>query len=275
MDEYVKRQLSSVPGHIGFYYKNLVTGETDGSRQTELFQAASVIKLPILAAILLEEREHPGVLQERLLVRDGDKVPGCGALQHISGTQAYDIESLCKLMITISDNTATNVLIRRFGIEFLNERFRALGLQETKIFRFLFDTEAARQGKENLCQPKEIGSLLEEIYHGRCVSANASERMRAMLSQQQINHKIPSLLPPTVRVEHKTGEDEGITNDVGILYGREPCVLVFVSNETDVPAFEQVIRRSTSPRALFRRPSTTCVTWSSSIPPVVCRSTSR
>ena len=242
MDEYVKRQLSSVPGHNGFYYKNLVTGETDGSRQTELFQAASVIKLPILAAILLEEREHPGVLQERLLVRDGDKVPGCGALQHISGTQAYDIESLCKLMITISDNTATNVLIRRFGIEFLNERFRVLGLQETKIFRFLFDTEAARQGKENLCQPKEIGSLLEEIYHGRCVSANASERMRAMLSQQQINHKIPSLLPPTVRVEHKTGEDEGITNDVGILYGREPCVLVFVSNETDVPAFEQVIR---------------------------------
>ena len=231
MDEYVKRQLSSVPGHIGFYYKNLVTGETDGSRQTELFQAASVIKLPILAAILLEEREHPGVLQERRLVRDGDKVPGCGALQHISGTQAYDIESLCKLMITISDNTATNVLIRRFGIEFLNERFRVLGLQETKIFRFLFDTEAARQG-----------SLLEEIYHGRCVSANASERMRAMLSQQQINHKIPSLLPPTVRVEHKTGEDEGITNDVGILYGREPCVLVFVSNETDVPAFEQVIR---------------------------------
>ena len=206
MDEYVKRQLFSVPGHIGFYYKNLVTGETDGSRQTELFQAASVIKLPILAAILLEEREHPGVLQERLLVRDGDKVPGCGALQHISGTQAYDIESLCKLMITISDNTATNVLIRRFGIEFLNERFQVLGLQETKIFRFLFDTEAARQGKENLCQPKEIGSLLEEIYHGRCVSANASERMRAMLSQQQINHKIPSLLPPTVRVEHKTGE---------------------------------------------------------------------
>ena len=49
-------------------------------------------------------------------------------------------------------------------------------------------------------------------------------------------------LEPTVRVEHKTGEDEGITNDVGILYGREPCVLVFVSNETDVPAFEQVIR---------------------------------
>ena len=135
MDEYVKRQLSSVPGHIGFYYKNLVTGETDGSRQTELFQAASVIKLPILAAILLEEREHPGVLQERLLVRDGDKVPGCGALQHISGTQAYDIESLCKLMITISDNTATNVLIRRFGIEFLNDSGRS-AFRKPRFFAF-------------------------------------------------------------------------------------------------------------------------------------------
>ena len=66
MDEYVKRQLSSVPGHIGFYYKNLVTGETDGSRQTELFQAASVIKLPILAAILLEEREQAELVRRAL-----------------------------------------------------------------------------------------------------------------------------------------------------------------------------------------------------------------
>ena len=127
-------------------------------------------------------------------------------------------------------------------IVFLSLFFRCFSPFSFYHRTFSLTTEAARQGKENLCQPKEIGSLLEEIYHGRCVSANASERMRAMLSQQQINHKIPSLLPPTVRVEHKTGEDEGITNDVGILYGREPCVLVFVSNETDVPAFEQVIR---------------------------------
>lgn len=162
------------------------------------------------------------MLQERLLVRDGDKVPGCGALQHISGTQAYDIESLCKLMITISDNTATNVLIRRFGIEFLNERFRALGLQETKIFRFLFDTEAARQGKENLCQPKEIGSLLEEIYHGRCVSANASERMRAMLSQQQINHKIPCLLRPPCGWSTRPARMRGLRMMWGFYMGENP-----------------------------------------------------
>lgn len=123
MDEYVKRQLSSVPGHIGFYYKNLVTGETDGSRQTELFQAASVIKLPILAAILLEEREHPGVRRSGFWSGTATKCPDAAHCSISPGTQAYDIESLCKLMITISDNTATNVLIRRFGIEFLNERF--------------------------------------------------------------------------------------------------------------------------------------------------------
>ena len=87
-----------------------------------------------------------------------------------------------------------------------------------------------------------MGMLLEQVYRRTFVSKEVSKAIEKLLLEQQINHKIPGYLRDEVAVAHKTGEDEGITNDVGILYGREPCVLVLVSNETDVPAFEQVIR---------------------------------
>lgn len=242
MEPWVEEQLRSVPGHIGFWYKDLVTGETHAFNARETFQAASVIKLPILCSVFLRAEEDPGVLDQRVLVREEEKLPGCGALQHISGAHEYDVLSLCRLMITISDNTATNALIRHFGMEALNGDFRRLGLEETRIYRLLFDAEASRMGKENLFQPEELGSLLEKIYRKELVSPRGSEQIADILLRQQINHKIPGCLPPDLRVAHKTGEDDGITNDLGIVYEREPFVLVFASNETDVPAFEQVIR---------------------------------
>lgn len=242
MELWVEERLRSVPGHIGFWYKNLVTGETHSYNARETFQAASVIKLPILCSVFLRAEESPDILSRRVLVREEDKLPGCGAIQHITGEHEYDVLSLCRLMITISDNTAANALIRHFGMEGLNGDFRRLGLEATGIYRLLFDAEASRQGKENLFQPEELGSLLEKIYKKELVSPRASEQVADILLRQQINHKIPGRLPSNLRVAHKTGEDDGITNDLGIVYGREPFVLVFASNGTDVPAFEQVIR---------------------------------
>lgn len=238
----MRERLCSVPGRVGFYYKNMATGEVESYHADQCFQAASVIKLPILAAVGLRAEQEPELLKERVLVRDADKLPGCGALQHITWDQTYDIETLCRLMITISDNTATNALIRRFGMEELNGDFLRLGLEKTHIYRLLFDSEAAERGLENLFCPEEVAGLLEKIHRKECVSQTASEWMLSILLQQQINHKIPGRLPPEFPVAHKTGEDDGITNDVGIVYGREPVVLVFASNETDVPSFNQVIR---------------------------------
>lgn len=242
IDPSIAGRLSALPGHVGFYWKSLVTGEAQGFHERDLFQAASVIKLPILAAVFLRERERPGTLARRVLVREEEKLPGCGALQHIAGEREYDVLSLCRLMIAVSDNTATNALIRHFGMDALNEGFRRLGLEETRLYRLLFDEEAAARGRENLFQPLECALLLERLYRGECVCPAASEQMLSILLQQQIAHKIPGELPVDVPVAHKTGEDEGITNDLGIVYAPEPFVVVFASNGTDVPACEQAIR---------------------------------
>ena len=238
----IPERLAGLPGEIGFYYKNLRTGETLGHRENELFESASVIKLPIYA-VLIKLREAGEIdFAEKLLCREEDKFPSCGALQYFTGEVSVDIRTLCGLMISLSDNSATNLLIRRLGIDFLNEQFKTLGLAQSHIERFLFDTEASARGLENRIAPAEMGWLLEQIALRRFVSPAASEEMEALLRRQQIKHKIPGYLPRGTVVAHKTGEDVGITNDVGIVFAKEPFVLCFASNRTDVPRAERTLR---------------------------------
>ena len=237
-------KLAALPGRIGFWYKNLSTGESFGFHADELFEAASVIKLPVYAVLMKLAAEGELDMAEQLLCRDGDKKPSCGALQFFPGEFPVDIGTCCRLMITLSDNTATNLLLRRFGLDFLNEQFKAVGLQKTHLERLLFDAEASARGLENRICPAEIGGLLERIAERRFVSPAVSEEMEQLLLKQQIRHKIRGYLPREVPVANKTGEDAGITNDVGIVFAEEPFVLCFASNATDVPAAERCLRET-------------------------------
>lgn len=242
MRKLIFEQLKNAVGHVGFYYKNLLTGEVLGFHEDEQFEAASVIKLPVFAALCQGEASETVDMTEKLQVKHADKMPSCGALRFFTDEPMVDVDTLCRLMITISDNTATNILIKRFGIDQLNQKFLDLGLKETRIRRLLFDSAAAAQGKENVFIPREIGGLLERIFHRQLIYPVACEKIQETLLAQQINHKIPGKLPKKISVAHKTGEDTGISNDVGIVFSEEPFVIVFASNQTDVPKFEESIR---------------------------------
>ncbi len=235
-------RLSALPGEIGFYYKNLSTGEVLDYHAQEQFESASVIKLPIYAVLMKLRHEGKLDFSETLLCREEDKMPSCGALQYFTGEPLADIRTLCGLMITLSDNSATNLLIRRMGMEFLNSQFRAIGLEHSHLERLLFDSAASARGLENRIVPAELGALLERIANREYVSPEISEEMELLLRRQQIKHKIPGYLPRGVAVAHKTGEDAGLTNDVGIVFAPQPFVLCFASNHTDVPAAERCLR---------------------------------
>lgn len=246
MDEKMKNiilnNLKTAKGKIGFYYKNLVTNEEISFNENETFLAASIIKLPILAEIFRQSAMGNADLSEVITVKNNEKMPICGALSLFTNEPSVDVKTLCNLMISISDNTATNVLIKHFDIDKLNSGFSEIGLKNTKVNRLLFDKESKKQGKENLFVPKEIGVLLEKIYRKTFVSEKVSNEIEEILLLQQINHKIPGKLPDNIDVAHKTGEDDGITHDVGIVYSEEPFVIVFASNDTEVPKFEELIR---------------------------------
>jgi len=238
----ILQRVAALPGDVGFYYKNLVTGESYGHREREMFEAASVIKLPIYAVVMKLAAEGKIDIYEPITCRDEDKVPPCGALYFFTGDVHTDLHTLCGLMISLSDNAATNLLIRRFGIDFLNEEFKKIGLKDTHLERRLFDPESAAKGMENRIVPAEMGELLESIYRHSFVSEEVSCEMEKLLLEQQINHKIPGYLPEGTPVAHKTGEDDGITNDVAVVYAKEPYIVCFASNRTDVPEAERAIR---------------------------------
>ena len=221
--DHLTKQLDAMQGEVSMYYKNMITGETFAYHEKDALMPASVIKLPIFLHYLELAAEGKADPKEKILCTDGDIVGGSGALQAFHGDHYVSLETLWELMITLSDNTATNILINHAGRETFVQAFPKMGLTATKLNRILFDAEASARGIENSTSAYEMG----------------------MLPRQQFDTKIPGLIcDENVRIAHKTGSDDGITNDVGLVYAKQPFVVCFLSNHTDVMAFDSFIRQA-------------------------------
>lgn len=241
--------LRTMDGKVGFYFKNLVTGESFGYNEKEQFLPASIVKVPLLAAILLMRERGETSFDEMITVRADEKLPGCGAIQHMTGDKdgsvTLDIATLYKLMIVISDTTATNALYKHYGNDKIIGLLKELGLKGTQFNRAFYDSVREEKGIQNYFVPEEIGILLEKMYRKTLISPQASETMQNILLMQQVNHKMGGKLPIGFPIAHKTGEEEDKTHDVGIVFGKEPFVACFASYQSDIPRFEQFIRDTT------------------------------
>lgn len=241
LKEQIKEILQSFSGLVGVYYKNLITGESFGMNEDQPFVAASVIKVPIMVEVFRQVTTGTLTLDTLLPVHEEDKVPSCGVLRMMHKGMSVTVEDLCNLMIVISDNTATNVLINTLGMETINAALQGMGLTTTRVNRLLFDVEARKRGLQNYFAPVEIGQLLEAMWAETLITPEASRQMIDILLNQQLNHKIPYFLRG-VKIAHKTGEDDGVTHDVGIIYAQQPFVLCLSSNDTNVVATEMGFR---------------------------------
>jgi beta-lactamase class A len=213
-------------------------------RPEEKMMAASVIKLYIMADAF--RRIDLGVLDpdQMITVKKEDYVPSCGAVAYMHEGLQVTVMDLITLMIIFSDNTATNILIDLLGMESIGNGMKELGCRDAWLRRKMYDLEKSQKGIQNLITARETGELLERMQEGKLVSRESSERMIGILKNQQLNGKIPfylQALPEEPEIAHKTGEDSGITHDVGIVYAKQPFVVCFCGNETDTPAFERVM----------------------------------
>ena len=234
-------QIRHFPGRAGLYWQDLTTGEEAGVRQEEPFEAASVIKLPVLVETFRQIEAGLAQENEPFPIRQEDKLPSCGALNYLHTGLTVTLMDLATLMIILSDNTATNLLIRRLGMEGVNETIQRMGMKATRLRRLLFDSQAAAQGIKNTISPGEMGRLLAALYRGEVVSPAASARMLGILGDQRLNGKLPFWLDGKVKCAHKTGEDSGITHDVGILYAPQPFVLCVCGDPVHPPALNALM----------------------------------
>lgn len=241
--EKIQKIMESQQGHVGFYYKDLTTGEEFGYQENDQYKAASVIKLPIFMCVAKWIAEGKASWDDRIKVAHESKVPICGALTLFSDEPMVDLKTLCKLMISLSDNCATNLLITHFGIPAYKEEFQRLGLKDTVLARVLFDPSPITGNLRNYIVPKEMGMLLEQVYRRTFINEEVSAFIEEVLLLQQINHKIPGYLNYTVEIAHKTGEDEDISLDVGIVFTEHPFILCFAGHDTNVGDWENVMRQ--------------------------------
>ena len=241
MQEKIIKLLEGCSGKIGFYYKDLNTQNEIKYNEDVKFMAASIVKLPILIEALrrLESKDISDL--EKIAITKYMKVPSCGALTYMHDGIEVTIRDLCNLMIILSDNTATNVLIDRLGIDEINKTIKNLGLKNTILSRKMYDMESKKLGNENYFSLSDMAIILESIHNETLISQSVSKEIKTIMKEQQINHKIPYYIPEDVTILHKTGEADGITHDIGIVYSKNPFIIGFASNETNTQEFEDII----------------------------------
>jgi beta-lactamase class A len=236
--------LKGIPGKLAVYCKNLVTGEILDYNGDIPMMAASVIKIPVLIETFRQIQAGMLKKDQLYVLEEGDKLPSCGCLNRMHAGLNLTVQDLYNLMIILSDNTATNILIRLLGgTEEINGSLAKMGYQTCRVNRLLFDSEAADKGIENYVSGREIGDMLEKMYRGKMIDRKSSEEMLEIMKSQRLKNKIPFYFQGCVPIAHKTGEDDGITHDVGIIFGSQPFILCCMSNETDCTRFNRFIQK--------------------------------
>ncbi len=253
------RLSSRLDGALGVGVKTIWDGQELFLEPDRPFPTASVFKIPVLYELLLQVEEGRLDLDARVAVTEEMKSPGSGVLKELTSSPALSVADLAMLMIIISDNTATDILVDMVGKQAVNQRLAGWGFSVTRVpmscRELLFElagrprgpfTPAARLEVEqvlktrersltgrayadhnnNLSTPREMLGLLEMLVRDGPLPARVRERALHFMRRQQVRDRLPLHLPPGAEIAHKTGSIAGVRNDAGILFVQRGPVLV-------------------------------------------------
>ena len=141
------------------------------------------------------------------------------------GVTRITLRDLATMMVAVSDNSATNVLIDRVGMDNVNAFLSKLGLRDTRLRRKMMDLNAAAEGRENVSTPNEMLALLQALYRGEILNKEMTADFFKVLSTHKESF-IPRDLPDDLKIANKPGELEGVRNDSGVIFlKKRPYIL--------------------------------------------------
>jgi beta-lactamase class A len=229
--QHLRASIASVEqrldGVLGVAILDLTSGEQLLVNADEVFPQASSIKIAVLAELYRQSQQQaapgnataPGArLDDAYVVRKEDLVADSDIMGGLTpGVTRLTNRDLATMMIAVSDNAATNVLIDRVGMENVNRMLAAQGLTHTQLRRKMMDLKAAGEGRENVSTPREMMTLLERLYRGQVVAAPLLEDFWTMLATHK-HSWLPRGLPAELRIADKPGELEGVRADSGLVF---------------------------------------------------------
>jgi len=225
------------PGHVAIAVQDVTTGTTTGVNAGAEMPAASTIKIPVMVEVFRQLVDGEFDLNTRVTLSRSDKDWGSGDLCDARVGGSYTVAHLLSLMIDVSDNTATNMLIRRVGRPRINATMEELGLTHTHLRDFI-RSEGPSIRWALRSSPADMAHLLRAMAKRQLVDEWSSREMIAILRGQQHNSLLPEPLPAGTTIAHKTGTLHDTLNDVGIVYGPGDDPYVIAVMTTDLPTLD-------------------------------------
>jgi len=219
-------------GNAGIYLKDLQTGRAWDYNADRLFASASLVKVPIMAAVFDKINSGAITLDTQIKLTRADRVGGSGSLKWVRDGTSLSVMEIVYKMITESDNTATRMLIDYVGMDYLDSAFRKLGLVHTNITPEGMSLASGRIEHENYTTAREMAGLLERIYAGELISRESSEFMLDVLKHNKSRSRLRKGLPLGWEIGHKTGLLRKACHDAGIVFSpRGDYVIVVLTSE--------------------------------------------
>jgi len=239
----LRAEADNVRGVVGMVV-SLLGGERSVVSVNEdvLFPAASLIKLPILWHVLCDVNEGRLALDNVFPLEGCRKVGGFGILKDLHDGLQLSLEDLVTVMIVLSDNTATNMLIDIAGMEAINGTIARLGMRRTALRRKMMDAEAKARGLDNVTSPGDVTLFFEHLLDGTGLSGELRNKMLDILKRQQCNNKFPAGLPEGTVLAHKTGDLPGTEHDAGVLFHRGEPAAILVALTKDLEQNQDGVR---------------------------------
>ncbi|HXY40693.1 MAG TPA: serine hydrolase [Vicinamibacteria bacterium] len=210
----LRQRIQAVDGRLdgvlGVYVEDLKTHATVEHRADEVFPTASSIKLAILYELFRQAEERRLDLAEVTRPPAADRARGGGVLQELDDRVSLSWRDLAVLMIGWSDNEATNLLIRRVGLDAVNRRLDTLALTHTRLRRQMMDIKAAQHGEENVSTPREIARLAALVAKGEALSPERAAELRSVATVADQASPFRRGLPPGQTAVSKPGELDGV-----------------------------------------------------------------
>jgi beta-lactamase class A len=213
-------------GVMGVAIVDLTDGHKYLLHANDVYPQASSIKICVLAELYRQAQQGKLKLTDLYTVNAADLVQDSDIMGGLTpGVTQITLRDLATMMVAVSDNSATNVLIDRVGMDNVNAFLNAQGLRDTRLRRKMMDLKAAAEGRENVSTPNEMLNLLQALYRGEILSKEMTDDFFKVLSTHK-DSWIPRNLPDDLKIADKPGALEGVRNDSGVIFvDKRPFVL--------------------------------------------------
>jgi beta-lactamase class A len=247
LDARVRAEVGTFNGTVKIFAKNLDTGATYSHGGEEQVRTASTIKIAVMVEAFARVAEGKAKWTDELVLTKEKKVGGSGILPEFSDGLKITLRDAVNLMMTMSDNTATNLVVDHVGADAVNARMSAFGLKDIRLMRKVFGGGESEEGKKEenkrfglgRSSPREMVLLLEKMERGEVVSAAASKEMLELMKREQGRHGIGRAMWRVPKAT-KSGALDALRSDIGILYSPKGRIVMAITCD-EMPEVEWTV----------------------------------